>query len=209
MSPWRRSLTIPPDSSSAWVRLAVWELGMGTLLYGALSLGTRLIVTAPDSIVTVFDVTKCYAVPRVVAPCERVAYWTGGLNAALNLWCGVLLMAVAIWLLWELWNAVAPQPITDDFLQLLDQSFGRDWRSPRTWPWARMVYAYGFTLVGVTVTGCIGLLISAAISSRTPVKAPIVRVETSQSFRLARSYVTSRSAGAVRPLAWALVCNCC
>lgn len=49
MSPWRRrSLAIPPDSWSAWVRLAVWELGMGTLLYGALSFGTRLIVTAPD-----------------------------------------------------------------------------------------------------------------------------------------------------------------
>jgi hypothetical protein len=184
LSPWRRSLTIPPDSSGAWVRLAAWELGMGTLLCGALSFGTRLIVIAPDSIVTVFDFTDCYAVPRLVEPCERVAYRTGGLNGALNLWCGVLLMAVAVWLVWELWNAVAPQPITDDFLQLLDQSFGRDWRSPRTWPWARILYAYGFTLVGVAVSGCIGLLISAVISSRIPAKAP--RIETSQSFRLAR-----------------------
>ena len=65
MSPWRRrSLTIPPDSWSAWVRLAVWELGMGTLLYGALSFGTRLIVTAPDNVVTVFDFTNCYAIPH-------------------------------------------------------------------------------------------------------------------------------------------------
>ncbi len=187
MSPWRRrSLTIPPDSLSAWVRLAVWEFWMGTLLCGALSFGTRLIVTAPDSIVTVFDFTNCYAVPRVVQPCERVAYRTGELNVALNLWCGVLLMAVAVWLLWELWSAVAPKPITDDFLQLLDQSFGRDWRSPRTWPWVRMVYAYGFTLVGVTVSVCIGLLISAVISSRTPARPATVHVETSQSFRLAR-----------------------
>ena len=185
-SPWRRSLTIPPDSAGAWVRLAMWELGMGALLYAALSFGTRLIVTAPDIIVTVFDLTNCYAVKSVVEPCERVAYQTGALNAAFNLWCGVLLTAVAIWLLWELWNAVAPQPITDDFLQLLDQSFGRDWRSPRTWPWARMVLAYGFTLVGVTASVCIGLLISAVISSRTPAKAPRADVETSQSFRLAR-----------------------
>ncbi len=187
MSPWRRrSLTIPPDSWSAWARLAVWELGMGTLLYGALSFGARLIVTARDSIVTVFDFTNCYAVPRVVQPCERVAYRTGELNMALNVWCGVLLMAVALWLLWELWSAVEPKPITDDFLQLLDQSFARDWRSPRTWPWTRTMYAYGFTLVGVTVSVCVGLLISAMLSSRTPAKAASVHVETSQSFRLAR-----------------------
>jgi len=183
MSPWRRrSLTIPPDSLSAWVALAVWECWMGVLLCGALFFGTRLIVTAPDNIVTVFDFTNCYAVPRVVQPCERVAYRTGELNAALNVWCGVLLIAVAVWLLWELWSAVAPKPITDDFLELLDQSFGRDWRSPRTWPWARMVYAYGFTLVGITLSVCIGLLISAAVSSRTSAKAPTVA--TSQSFRL-------------------------
>jgi hypothetical protein len=183
MGPWRRrSLTIPPDSLSAWVALAVWECWMGVLLCGALFFGTRLMATAPDNIVTVFDFTNCYAVPRVVQPCERVAYRTGELNAALNVWCGVLLIAVAVWLLWELWSAVAPKPITDDFLQLLDQSFGRDWRSPRTWPWARMVYAYGFTLVGITVSVCIGLLISAAVSSRTSAKEPTVA--TSQSFRL-------------------------
>ena len=183
MGPWRRSLTIPPDSLSAWVRLAVWEVWMGALLYGALSFGTRLIVTAPGSSVPVFDFTNCYAVPRLVEPCERVAYRTGELNAAFNAWCGVLLITVALWLVWELWNAVAPKPITDDFLQLLDQSFGRDWRSPRTWPWARMVYAYGFTLAGVTVCVCIGLLISTVLSSRTPAKAK-VHVDTSQHFRL-------------------------
>ena len=187
MSPWRRrTLTIPPDSLSAWVRLAVWEVWMGTLLCGALIFGTRLIVTAPGTIVTVFDFTNCYAVPPLVQPCERVAYRAGELNAVFNLWCGALLMTVAVWLLWELWNTVAPKPITDDFLQLLDQSFGRDWRNPRTWPWARMVYAYGFTLVGVTISLCIGLLVSAAIASRTPARAPSVHVDTSQSYRLAR-----------------------
>ena len=110
--------------------------------------GTRLIATAPDNIVTVFDFTNCYAAPPVVQPCERVAYRAGLLNVAFNVWCGLLLIAVAAWLLWELWSAVAPKPITDDFLKLLDDSFGRNWRSPRTWPWARMGWAYGFTLVG-------------------------------------------------------------
>ena len=183
MSPWRRhQLTIPPSSLSDWVQLAVWEFWMGILVYGALSFGMRLIVSAPDSIVTVFDFTNCYAAP-VVLPCERVAYRAGALNVVLNFWCGLLLAAVAAWLLWELWSAVAPKPITDEFLKLLDDSFGRDWRSPRTWPWARIVWAYGFTLVGVTSAVCIGLLVSAAISSSGLAKAPTVHVETSQRFR--------------------------
>jgi hypothetical protein len=184
LSPWRRrALTIPPDSLRAWVRLGLWEFWMGVLVYGALSFGTQLIAAAPDSVVTVFDFTNCYAAP-VVQPCERVAYRAGALNVVLNLWCGVLLVAVAAWLLWELWSAVAPKPITDDFLKLLEDSFGRDWRNLRTWPWARMVWAYGFTLVGVTSAVGVGLLLSAVISSSRPARAPTVHVETSQSFRL-------------------------
>ena len=184
LSPWRRhALTIPPDSWRDWVSLAVWEFWMGMLLYGALGLGTQLIATAPDSIVTVFDFTNCYAVPPVAQPCERVAYRGGLLSVWLNVWCGVLLMAVAAWLLWELWSAVAPKPITDDFLKLLDDSFGRDWRSPRTWPWMRMLWAYGFTLAGATSAVCIGLLLSAMIASSRPGKAPTAHVETSQRFR--------------------------
>ena len=62
-----------------------------------------------------------------------------------NVWCGLLLIAVAAWLVWELWSAAAPKPITDDFLKLLEDSFARDWRKPRTWPWARVGWAYGFT----------------------------------------------------------------
>ena len=184
MSPWRRhALTIPPNSLRAWVNLAGWELWMGMLVYGTLSFGTQLIATAPDSIVTVFDFTNCYAVPPVAQPCERVAYRAGVLNVALNFWFGLLLVAVAAWLLWELWSAVAPKPITDDFLKLLDDSFGRDWRRPRTWPLARIVWAYGFTLVGATSAVCIALLISAAISSSRPGKASTVHVETSEHFR--------------------------
>jgi hypothetical protein len=185
MSPWRRRpLTIPPDSLSAWLRLALWECWMGVLVCGALAFGTRLIATAPDNIVTVVDLTNCYAAPPVMLPCERVAYRAGGLNVVLNVWCGLLLIAVAAWLLWELWSAAAPKPITDDFLKLLDDSFGRDWRRPVTWPWTRMGWAYGFTLVGAISALSIGLLISTAISSSRPAKAPTVHVETSQQFRL-------------------------
>ena len=85
MSPWRRrALTIPPDSLRAWVRLAVWEFWMGVLVSRRSGFGTQLIVTAPDSIVTVFDFTNCYAAPPVVQPCERVAYRAGALNVGVQ-----------------------------------------------------------------------------------------------------------------------------
>jgi hypothetical protein len=186
MSPWkRRSLTIPPDSLRAWLRLAVWECWMGALFCGALAFGTRLIASAPDNIVTVFDFSNCYAA-HVILPCERVAYRAGALNVVLNVWCGVLLIAVAAWLLWELWSAAAPKPITDDFLKLLHDSFACDWRRPRSWPWARMGWAYGFTVVGAISTLGLALLVSTAMSSSRPEKAPTVHVETSHSFRLSR-----------------------
>src|SRR5580704_13573717 len=186
MSPWkRRPLTIASDSMQDWIRLAAWEFWIGMLVCGALGFGTRLIAAAPDNIVTVFDFTHCYAVPPIVQPCERVAYRSGILNVVFNAYCGLLLVAVGAWLLWELWSATAPKPITDDFLKLLDDSFGRDWRNPRTWPWARIVWAYGFSLAGATATLCIGLLVSAAISSSRLAKTP-VHVETTQRFRQIR-----------------------
>ena len=181
VSPWRRQpLTIPPDSWRAWMRLAAWEIWMGVMLCGALSVGTRLFVLAPDNVVTVFDLTPCYAAPPIALPCERVAYRAGLLNVLMYGWCGLLLFAVAIWLLWELWSAVAPKPITDDFLKLLDDSFGRDWRRPRTWPWGRVAWAYGFTLVGAISALGIGLLVSTAIASSPRAKAPTAHVETSE-----------------------------
>lgn len=184
MSPWRRhQLTIPPDSLQTWVSLAVWEFWMGVLVCAALGFGTQLIVTAPEGVVTVFDFTNCYAAPPVAQPCERVAFRAGALSVAFNVWCGVLLIAVAAWLLWELWSAVAPKPITDDFLKLLDDSFGRNWRDPRTWPWTRVGWAYGFTVVGATSAFCVGLLISGVSSSSRLAKAPTAHVETSQHFR--------------------------
>jgi len=187
LSPWRRhQLTIPPDSLHAWVTLVVWEFWMGVLVCAALGFGTQLIVTAPDSIVTVFDLSGCYAAPPVAQPCERVAFKAGALSVAFNVWCGVLLIAVAAWLLWELWSAVAPKPITDDFLKLLDDSFGRRWRDPRTWPWTRFGWAYGFAAVGATVALCVVLLFSSVVSSSRLAAAPGPHVETSQHFRLSR-----------------------
>ena len=184
ISPWRRrALTIPPDSLAAWVRLGVWEFWMGSLLYVTVGFGTQLIAAAPQNIVTVFDFTNCYAAPPVVLPCERIAYRAGGLNAALNMWCGVLLIGVAGWLLWDLWNATTPKPITDDFLRLLEDSFARDWRRPRTWPWTRVAWAYGFALVGVTSGVGMSLLISA-LSASPPARAPTGLVKTFEQFRV-------------------------
>jgi len=183
MSPWKRQpLTIPPDSVRAWVTLAAWECWMGALVSVALVFGAELITAAPANVVTVFDFTNCYVAP-VVQPCERVAYRTGVMSVVLNLWCGALLISVAAWLLWELWSAAAPKPITDDFLKLINDSFARDWRRPRTWPWARAAWAYGFTVAGAAVVVVIGLLMSSAISSSRFAKRPTPHVETSQIFR--------------------------
>jgi len=184
-NPWRRrpTLTIPPDSLRAWVRLAVWESWIGMLLCGAIGVGVQLIRTAPAGILTVYDFSNCYAVPPIAQPCERVAYRVGMMNVVFNAWCGVLLLAAGAWLLWELWCVAAPKPITDDFVKLLDDSFGRDWRRPKTWPWARMAWAYGFTLAGATLAGCLALFVSAGISAAGLAKPPTVHVETSQRFR--------------------------
>ena len=97
-----------------------------------------------------------------------------------------MLIGVAVWLLWELWNAVEPKPITDDFLRLLNDSFGRDWRNPLKWPWARLLWAYGFTVVGATLTAGVGLILWTILVPSHPAKVPTVQVETSQSYRLSQ-----------------------
>jgi hypothetical protein len=182
-SPWnRRQLTIPPDSALAWIRLAVWEFWMGVVVCAAIGVGVHQIVTAPDRVVTLRDLSGCYA-PAHIDPCERITR-TGAMNVVFAALLGATLVLVAGWLLWELWNAVEPKPITDDFLKLLDDSFGRSWRNPLTWPWARISYAYGFTVVGVASTVCVGVVIWTLVSSPEPVRKP--SVETSESFRLKR-----------------------
>jgi hypothetical protein len=187
ITPWRRrSLVIPPESWRAWVHLAVWEAWMGMLLFGCLAFGISLIVTSPDRILTFVDLSGCYAAPPIELPCERIVYRTGVLNAAFSALGGLLSLLAAGWCVWELWSAVAPKPITDDFLKLLDYSFGRSWRDPRTWPWSRMVWAYGFTSAGVLLAAGMVLLIWTANSFVRPVKVPTVNIETSQDFRIAR-----------------------
>ena len=95
----------------------------------------------------------------------------------------LLLVAAAAWLLWELWTAVAPRPITDDFLKLLDDSFGTNWGSLRTWPWSRIGWAYGFTFAGAVSALGIALLIATLVNASALAKPPAPHVETSQRFR--------------------------
>ena len=183
MSPWKpRGLTFPPNSARMWIRLAVWELWMGVLLCGVLAFGFRLIATAPNHLFTVWDFSKCYA-PPVMTPCARVVYQGGGLNVVFTALSGVLLIGVAVWLLWELWSAVEPKPITDDFLRLLNDSFGQDWRNPLKWPWRRVLWAYGFTIVGATVSATVGMMLWTLVVSNNA-KPPAARIETDQMYRL-------------------------
>ena len=185
MSAWnRRALTIPPDSWRAWVRLAMWELWLGMLVCFALGLGVQLIASAPRRIVTIYDLSNCY-VAQVVLPCERV-FRTGVLNVAFTFMVGLLLVLVAAWLLWELWTAVKPRPIADEFLKLLHHSFAHDWRNPLTWPWARLSWAYGFTLLGAASMASAALVVWTLAFSSGAVKTPAGHVGTSQSFRLER-----------------------
>jgi hypothetical protein len=185
MSPWnRRALKIPPDSPGAWVRLAIWELWMGMIVSVILGFGVLLIVTAPDRVVAVVDLANCYGPPPVSLPCDRMVYRGGALYAMFSALCGALLVAVGGWLLWELWNATEPKPIADDFLRLLDHSFGRDWRKPRTWPWARVLWAYGFTLVGVATTAGVGMILWSFVASSLPARTPTIRIETSANVTL-------------------------
>jgi hypothetical protein len=187
MRPWgRRPLVIPPNTADAWFQLAIWELWMGMLFCLVFGLGVYLIVTSPGHIVTVPDLTNCYAPPPVATPCERLVYRGGVLNMAFVALFGLTLVGGAVWMLWELWSAVEPKPLTDDFLRLLHDSFGRDWRSPLKWPWARLFWAYGFATVGALVTAGVGIAIWTLIASSQPVRTPEIRIETSQSFTLGR-----------------------
>ena len=77
-------------------------------------------------------------------------------------------------------GAVAPTPITDDFLKLWTM-FGRDGAAADL-PWARVGWAHGFTLSAPprpSAQRCS----SPRVSSSRPAKAPTVHVETSQRFR--------------------------
>ena len=185
MSPWKpRSLRIPPSSKQEWILVAAWELWMGVLVCVTLGLGASLIATSPNRIIAVADLTNCYGPPPIAVPCERIVYRGGMLDAAFTSLCGLMLLGVAAWLLWELWTAVEPKPITDDFLRLLNDSFGSNWRNPLKWPWARLLWAYGFTVVGVMLTAGVGLIVWTVVAHSQQAKSPTVKIETSQSYRL-------------------------
>jgi hypothetical protein len=183
MTPWwrRRSIVIPPESPEEWLRLAAWEVWMGMLLFLLIAMGTRLIVTAPDRIVAVLDLSQCYGAPPIPIPCERTFYRGGAMNVAFSALSGFVMLAVASWMAWALWNAAEPKPITDDFLRLLNDSFGRNWRNPLTWPWTRVFWAYGFTTIGAALTAGVAVLIWSVVSPDA--RAPAAKIETSQSFR--------------------------
>ena len=157
---------------------------MGVLVCIVVGLGVTLVATSPDRILSVADLTNCYAAPPIPIPCERIVYRGGALNAAFTALCGALLIGMAAWLIWELWGAVEPKPITDDFLRLLHDSFGRNWRNPLTWPWPRLLWAYGFALIGASMTAAIAITIWTTVASTQAAKPTIGRVDTSQSFRI-------------------------
>jgi hypothetical protein len=157
---------------------------MGMLVCVTLTLGALLIIKAPNRIVAVTDLTNCYAPPPIALPCDRIVYRGGALDAAFTALCGLTLIGVAVWFLWELWGTVEPKPITDDFLKLLNDSFGRNWRHPRTWPWSRLVWAYGFPFLGAAMTAVVGVMIWTLTMSSASARPPAARIDTSQSFRL-------------------------
>jgi hypothetical protein len=187
MRPWqRRALTIPPDSPTAWIRLAVWELWIGALVAMTAGFGIVIIRVAPARIVTTMDLSACYGPPPVVVPCARVVYLGGALDAAFTTLCGLMLVGVACWFLCELWLAVEPRPITDHFLRLLNDSFGHDWRNPLKWPWTRLLYAYGFAAAGAVATIAIAAFIWSAAATAVSAKPHAIRVNTSEEFRLGK-----------------------
>jgi len=179
----RTALTIPPDSPSAWMRLALWELWMGGLVAMTAGFGSLFLWRSPAHIMTALDLSACYR-PPVLLPCDRIVYVGGALDAAFTGLCGLMLIGAACWFVVELWFAVEPKPITDDFLRLLNDSFGRSWRNPLKWPWARVFYAYGFAAVGVALTITLALSISNTAAASVQVKPHIFNVSTSEGFRL-------------------------
>jgi hypothetical protein len=186
MRPWgRRPLTIPPDSRSAWIQLAMWELWIGGLVAMTVGFGALFITASPARIVTRLDLSACYGPPPVPIPCGHTIYLGGVLDAAFTAMIGLLLVGVGIWLLWELWLAVEPRPLTDEFLRLLNDSFGRSWRNPLKWPWTRVGYAYGFAALGAALTLVVAVTIWNAAAQSVRVKTHPIRVVTSEGFRLA------------------------
>jgi hypothetical protein len=183
--PWwrKRTIIVPPETRDEWVRLVTWEVWMGFLLFLLVAIGARLVVTAPERVVLLHDVSQCYAPPPVPVPCERTLY-RGLLNVAFSAFSGFMMLAVATWMVWSLWNIAEPAPITDDFLRLLNDSFGYSWRNPRTWPWSRVAWAYGFTSIGIAIGLAATIAVSSALASLPSPRRPASAAEPLQIFRV-------------------------
>lgn len=177
----RRTLVIPPETPREWFQLAAWEIWMGIVLVILIGLGTQLIRTAPDRIIAVLDLSRCYGEPPIPIPCDRMVYRGGAMNVAFSGLAGFMMIAIAAWLLWQLWSLTEQRPIADDFLRLLHDSFGRSWRNPLTWPWARVFWAYGFTAVGAGVAAVVALTIASLVAPPPRPMSP--KIGTSESFR--------------------------
>jgi hypothetical protein len=182
--PWNQNrLRIPPVSLEDWLRLAAWEVWAGMILCTLVGVGLLFIVTAPHRIVLAEDLSRCYAA-TVVLPCERLVYRTGALHAMFSALFGALSLGAAAWCVWNLWTTAAPKAVTDDFLALLHDSFARDWRDPRTWPWSRLLWAFGFTALGASLTAAAAVLVWTVVSSSVSGTYPAGRVETSEQFKI-------------------------
>lgn len=166
MNAWRRrTIVIPPETPDEWVRLVAWELWMGMTIFLLIVVGLWLISSAPDRIVPVRDLSPCWADPPAPPPCARTLY-RGGMNLMFSGFTGAVMWLVAAWLLWHVWSVAEPQPIDDDFLRLLNDSFRRDWKNPLTWPWSRFLWAYGFTFVGSALTAGVAAGVLALVMLR-------------------------------------------
>ena len=155
--PWwrKRTIIVPPETRDEWVRLVAWELWMGLMLFFLVAVGIELAATPPDG---------------------------GWFTIASAMVAGVTMLTVAARVLWSLWGATEPAPITDDFLRLLHESFGRNWRDPTTWPWSRVKWAYGFTTVGVAIGLLLTLTLSEALRSLPSPRRPATQAESLQIF---------------------------
>ncbi len=145
----------------------------------------QLIVTAPDSIVTVFDLTNCYAAPPV-DPAVRTRRLPSRrpergvqpvVRAAADRRRGMAPVGVVERGRAEADHRRLPEAarrlVRARLAQPAAPGHGRGWCGPTASRWS----ASRSALV-------IGLLVSAVLSSAMPAKPPIVRVETSQSFRV-------------------------
>ena len=155
---WRkRAIVVPPETRDEWVRLVTWQLWMGLILFFLVASGITLIASSSERLVP--------------------------LSAAFSALAGVTMLIGAAWVLWLLWDAAEPAPIADDFLRLLKDSFRRDWRDPRAWPWSRLRWAYGFTAIGVTIGLIVTMALSAAMRSLPSSRPPAAQSEPVKIFR--------------------------